>query len=336
MPRIIPPLHITFVEGIELGQSLQNVNISTSAKDIVENSVKEFAQYHQRILSFLNNYRPSYIDYTRGIRFWVHDALPNNLCHRYCAGVASLGSDNVSEFYHGLLNSNSESFPEINWEEIYERQTENDPFCIYPSVLLALEVNSLCGQRNFSKIPIYHQRPPSTTRKLSQNFPLSSPHPYLSRLGNRGNMRLVSYISFGLGLFSFACAAPLLADSSNAGVLFSMDHSASRFQARSSPQSSNRLPPLPPPPVTEEYSLPMVIPPPPADPATYDTLDPLLITFPGDNGTFVPDLEHRVQDWIVRILSQRQDYGKVNSRVANPHRIGHPARKIEFRGHFSG
>lgn len=80
----------------------------------------------------------------------------------------------------------------------------------------------------------------------------------------------------------------------------------------------------------------MVIPPPPADPATYDTLDPLLITFPGDNGTFVPDLEHRVQDWIVRILSQRQDYGKVNSRVANPHRIGHPARKIEFRGHFSG
>ncbi|GAW08272.1 hypothetical protein LENED_010326 [Lentinula edodes] len=116
-PRI-PPLHITFVEGIELGQPLQNVDISTSAKDIVENSVKEFAQYHQRTLSFLNNYRLSYIDYTRGIRFWVHDTLPNNLCHRYCAGVASLGSDNVSEFYHGLLNSNSGSFPEINWEEI--------------------------------------------------------------------------------------------------------------------------------------------------------------------------------------------------------------------------
>ncbi|KAJ4481317.1 hypothetical protein C8R41DRAFT_475177 [Lentinula lateritia] len=116
-PRI-PPLHITFVEGIELGQPLQNVDISTSAKDIVENSVKEFAQYHQRTLSFLNNYRPSYIDYIRGIRFWVHDTLPNNLCHQYCAGVASLGSDNVSEFYHGLLNSNSGSFPEINWEEI--------------------------------------------------------------------------------------------------------------------------------------------------------------------------------------------------------------------------
>ncbi|KAJ4486554.1 hypothetical protein C8J55DRAFT_604503 [Lentinula edodes] len=115
-------------------------------------------------------------------------------------------------------------------------------------------------------------------------------------------MRLVSYVSFGLGLFSFTYAAPLLADSSNAGVLFFKDHSASRFQARSSPQSSNRLPPLPPPPVTEEYSLPMVIPPPPADLAIYDTLDPLLITFPGDNGTFVPDFEHRVQDWIVRIF----------------------------------
>ncbi|KAJ3874210.1 hypothetical protein F5051DRAFT_443520 [Lentinula edodes] len=114
----IPPLYITFVEGIEVGQPLQNVDIGTSAKDIVKNSVEEFAQYHQRTLSFLNNYRPSYIDYTRGIRFWVHDTLPNNLCHRYCAGVASLGSDNVSEFYYGLLNSNSESFPEINWEEI--------------------------------------------------------------------------------------------------------------------------------------------------------------------------------------------------------------------------